>query len=322
MKETDYLDRYLEKLPCHKIIELRVQRRKTLLDPAFRDSYRTIEENLPQFSKAIDLRIENGCIIVGDEALLSEKDRACMSQAVKNLLPWRKGPIKLFGIQIDAEWRSNLKWDRISKYLDPISDKRVLDIGCNNGYYLFRMAEHKPALALGIDPGPRFFLQFQLLQRYIQNQTVAFELFGIEDLDLFAEFFHTVFCMGVLYHNRSPLLALQNIHSSLLSGGQLILESMAIPGEDPISLSPPDRYGKMRNVWFIPTANCLTAWLRLSGFVDINIISSVLLTADEQQKTELAPWESLSDYLDPSDPTKTVEGYPAPLRVALAARKK
>ena len=55
------------------------------------------------------------------------------------LQPWRKGPFSLFGVQIDTEWRSDWKWNRVAPHLSPLAGRRVLDVGCGNGYYGWRM---------------------------------------------------------------------------------------------------------------------------------------------------------------------------------------
>ncbi|EPO9918275.1 DUF1698 domain-containing protein, partial [Escherichia coli] len=86
-------------------------------------------------------------------------------------------------------------------------------------------------------------------------------------------------------------------------------------------LVPGDRYAQMRNVYFIPSALALKNWLKKCGFVDIRIADVSVTTTEEQRRTEWMVTESLADFLDPHDPSKTVEGYPAPKRAVLIARK-
>ncbi len=114
---------------------------------------------------------------------------------------------------------------------------------------------------------------------------------------------------------------LNNLYSSIRPGGRLVLESQAIPGEEPVALLPPDRYAKARNVYFLPTPTALAAWAERAGFEAVRVVSVTPVTPAEQRRTELAPYESLSDFLDPADPSKTVEGYPAPLRAVVVAEK-
>ena len=61
-----------------------------------------------------------------------ERTRAALKNALQGLIPWRKGPFELFGVQVDTEWRSDWKWQRVAPYLD-LAGKRVLDVGCGNG---------------------------------------------------------------------------------------------------------------------------------------------------------------------------------------------
>ncbi|MCK5843119.1 MAG: DUF1698 domain-containing protein, partial [Victivallales bacterium] len=71
--------------------------------------------------------------------LPSAEFAADLERVLKKLHPWRKGPFNLFGVEIDAEWRSNLKWNRLSDGISPLKGKLVLDLGCGNGYYGLRM---------------------------------------------------------------------------------------------------------------------------------------------------------------------------------------
>ena len=103
--------------------------------------------------------------------------------------------------------------------------------------------------------------------------------------------------------------------------GELVLETLVIDGDENTVLVPGDRYAQMRNVYFIPSALALKNWLKKCGFVDIRIADVSVTTTEEQRRTEWMVTESLADFLDPHDPGKTVEGYPAPKRAVLIARK-
>jgi len=72
-------------------------------------------------------------------------------------------------------------------------------------------------------------------------------------------------------------------------------------------------------VWLLPTIAELTTWLRRSGFDDVEIVDESLTTPDEQRSTEWMPFESLREALNPDDPERTVEGWPAPRRVVAVA---
>jgi tRNA (mo5U34)-methyltransferase len=133
--------------------------------------------------------------------------------------------------------------------------------------------------------------------------------------------FDTVFSMGVLYHRRSPLEHLWQLKDQLVSEGELVLETLVVEGDENTVLVPGDRYAQMRNVYFIPSAPALKQWLEKCGFVDVRIVDMNVTSTEEQRRTEWMTTESLAEFLDPNDSSKTIEGYPAPLRAVLIAKK-
>tara|TARA_B100000674_G_scaffold496175_2_gene525623 strand:- start:10564 stop:11547 length:984 start_codon:yes stop_codon:yes gene_type:complete len=254
-----------------------------------------------------------------DGAVSIQCDFQLDESTLKRLNPWRKGPFNINGLKIDAEWQSHMKWDRFSPYLSQLSNARVLDIGCGNGYYMFRMLEHKPLSVLGIDPSHLTMFQFLAIQQFIQSSILHYLPLGWSDLDAFSLFFDAVFCMGIMYHHRSPMALLQSIRSIGVLGGTLFFDTLIMDGTDEFALFPKGRYAKMPNVYFIPTMACLKNMLQRSGFSNIDVLSIDRTTIEEQRAT---PWtfeQSLEHFLDPKDKTKTIEGYPAPLRIALVA---
>lgn len=245
-----------------------------------------------------------------------------LQQNLRRLMPWRKGPFELFGTTIDSEWVSSLKWNRLKNHIAPLNNRRILDIGCSNGYYMFRMAASRPELILGIEPYPLFFAQFLFLQYFARENSIFCLPAKLEDLTFCGPFFDTVFCMGILYHQRSPLDALNLIHSQMTKGGELVLETLVLPGDEDLALSPAKRYAKMNNVFFIPTVACLINWLHRTGFEQIRCISVDKTTSREQRKTDWIASQSLDSFLDPDNPDLTIEGYPAPTRALILAEAK
>jgi len=69
----------------------------------------------------------------------NQEDKKKTEIILLNLIPWRKGPFKIQDIFIDAEWQSNMKWDRVLDLGLNLSNKSILDVGSGNGYYGFRM---------------------------------------------------------------------------------------------------------------------------------------------------------------------------------------
>ena len=235
-------------------------------------------------------------------------------------LPWRKGPFQVGKTLIDTEWRSDWKWQRISRHIQSLEGKQVLDIGCGNGYHLFRMLGAGADLALGNDPTILFNYQFSLLQKLSQPNRAYLLPLRSEHLPQFGGF-DTVFSLGVLYHRRSPIDHLKELLSFAKPGGELVLETLIVEGDQNTLLIPRDRYAKMANVWFIPSTSMLELMLRRAGFIDVKTVDVNVTSLEEQRATKWMQFQSLEDYLDPTDKTKTVEGYPAPTRAVLVARK-
>lgn len=254
------------------------------------------------------------------EGACDEDTRAQLKSALQGLIPWRKGPFHLFGVHIDTEWRSDWKWERVSPHIDLLG-KRVLDVGCGNGYYQWRMLGAGARSVVGVDPNWLFFCQFLAMKRYLPDLTAWHLPFALEDLPEKLEGFDTVFSMGVLYHRRSPIDHLLALKDCLRKGGELVLETLVVEGDVNTVLVPEDRYAQMRNVWFLPSVPALELWLRRAGFTDVRSVDISRTSVEEQRATEWMRYQSLPDFLDPDDHSRTLEGLPAPLRATLVARK-
>ncbi len=240
--------------------------------------------------------------------------------ALNALLPWRKGPFQIGSTLIDTEWRSDWKWQRVKPHLHDLSNRTVLDIGCGNGYHLYRMIGDGASFALGVDPTMLFNYQFGLMQNIATENHCHLLPLRSEQLPPFA-CFDTVFSMGVLYHRRSPIDHLTELLSFLRPGGQLVLETLIIEGGETTMLIPADRYAKMANVWCIPSPAMLEVMVSKVGFVDVTTVDVTTTTTEEQRATEWMKFHSLADFLDPADASKTAEGYPAPVRAIITATK-
>ncbi|EPN8460572.1 tRNA (mo5U34)-methyltransferase [Vibrio cidicii] len=244
-----------------------------------------------------------------------------LESLLRTFHPWRKGPYHVHGIHIDTEWRSDWKWDRVLPHISPLKNRSVLDVGCGNGYHMWRMLGEGARLCVGIDPSHLFLIQFEAIRKLMGGDQRAHLLpLGIEQLPKL-QAFDTVFSMGVLYHRRSPLDHLIQLKDQLVSGGELILETLVIEGDENAVLVPKERYAQMRNVYFFPSARALKVWLELVGFEQVRIVDENVTSIGEQRSTDWMTHNSLPDYLDPNDASKTVEGYPAPRRAVLVAKK-
>ncbi len=274
-----------------------------------------------EYLRADHLDFTTDAVTIGRQDEISDADYKTLYKTLKSLHPWRKGPFNIFGVDIDAEWRSNKKWDRLLPHLPDLEGKVIADVGSNNGYYMFRMAAHNPKLVIGFEPYLNHFFVFHMLRQFSGLTNLDMELLGVEDMGLFGPSFDVVFLMGILYHRISPLECLKEVKESMTQGGTLIVESQAIPGDEPVALFPEKRYAKVPGTYFVPTGVCLKNWMIRAGFTDVKIFCSHEMSSTEQRQTEWMEFESYSDFIDPKDQKKTIEGYPAPLRVFLKGRK-
>jgi len=275
-----------------------------------------------------EVRLDAACVSVAPQATIDAAARAALHAGLAALHPWRKGPFCVHGVTLDAEWRSDWKWSRLAEAIAPLDGRLVLDVGCGNGYYGYRALGAGAALVLGIDPTLRFVLQFLAVNRYFGEDRLA--VLPVADRDLpavdAAGAFDSVFSMGVLYHRRDAAAHLARLLQALRHGGQLVLETLVLDDPAPDSgadrvLYPPGRYARMRNVHAIPGTTALAHWVAAAGFRRIDVVDITRTTSAEQRSTDWMRFESLDKCLAPDDPTRTVEGHPAPARALLLAER-
>ncbi len=262
----------------------------------------------------VNVKLEDTLTIEG------EFDTSHITEVAKNMMPWRKGPFQIGNLFIDTEWRSNIKYNLLRPYFN-LEGKKVADIGCNNGYYLFRMQEDNPKLLVGFDPSPLYKTQFDFINHFIKSD-IVYELLGVEHLEFYPEKFDTIFCLGVLYHRSDPVAMLKSLYRGLDKEGEVILDTFYIDGEEEMALCPASSYSKIPNIYFVPTIKALKNWCLRAGFSEFEVLETKVTDATEQRKTQWIEGESLENFLDPEDSSKTVEGYPAPQRVYVRLVKK
>lgn len=268
------------------------------------------------------------------EANLSESQHKQTMALLKQLMPWRKGPFQIGTAQseddqaapifIDTEWHSDWKWQRVAPHLSPLKGRRVLDVGGGSGYHGWRMAGAGADTVIIIDPSCLFYHQFMAIRHFVgaaDSYKTHYIPVPLEALPEHSQLFDTVFSMGVLYHRQSPFEHLQQLKGQLVKGGELVLETLVIEGNANMVLVPHDRYAQMNNVYFLPSVAALTGWLEKAGFTEVRCVDVAVTSIEEQRKTDWMTYHSLADFLDPNDPSKTLEGYPAPMRATLIAKK-
>ena len=307
-------------------------------------AYQASVTRLPTIS-ADSVDLNSAAITIN--AQLSDSERKQILALLKQLMPWRKGPFQIGSdvnndiddsqndsnqcppIIIDTEWHSDYKWDRVAPHLSPLQGRRVLDVGGGSGYHGWRMAGAGADTVIIVDPSCLFYHQFMAIRHFVGsadindtgNYRTHYIPVPLEALPAHSQLFDTVFSMGVLYHRQSPFEHLQQLRGQLVKGGELMLETLVIDGDANTVLVPHERYAQMNNVYFLPSVAALIGWLEKAGFSKVRCVDLDVTSVDEQRATDWMSYQSLSDFLDPNDNSKTIEGYPAPKRATLIANR-
>jgi tRNA (mo5U34)-methyltransferase len=299
--------------------QLKPMMQKRLSDAAHGD-FRQWRKTIEKLPRLCDCRAElaSDVVTVGPDSL-DAAERQALKQQLLGLSPWRKGPFDVCGVRIDAEWQSDQKWQRLSDKIAPLDARNVLDVGCGNGYYAMRMRGQGARSVIGIDPTILYVMQFLAIRHFMDDKSIHVLPLRLHELPGRARAFDTTFSMGVLYHQRAPIDHLRQLKDTLRRGGQLVLETIVLPGEDAFARTPAARYARMRNVWLLPTIAELLVWLDRTGYRDTELVDVSQTTVDEQRSTEWMSFDSLAEALDPADPTRTIEGWSAPRRAVVTA---
>ncbi len=246
-----------------------------------------------------------------------------LTQSLKQLMPWRKGPYQIGNLALESEWRGDMKWDRIKDHIKPLAGKSVLDVGSGNGYFTYLMAMQGAEITVGIEPFLLFNYQFQAIRTLISQPLKAYVLPLKLGQMPEGSSFDSVFSMGVLYHQKDHMLHLKQLIEVMTDNGELILETLIIDQQHGDQIIPEDRYARMRNIWCLPSTDTLHTWLQTAGFKNIKLVDVTKTMPEEQRATY---WigdntQSIKDFLDPNDGNLTIEGLPAPKRAVFICQK-
>jgi tRNA (mo5U34)-methyltransferase len=182
----------------------------------------------------------------------------------------------------------SFKWAKLGPVLpDDLVGRRVLDVGCNAGFYSFELAR-RGADVLAIDHDAHYLTQARwALDHYELRGSIEFLELGVYDLPQLDETFDLVLFLGVMYHLRYPLLGLDLVAER--TAGTLVVQALTMPGGNTEGTTPPDLdigdrvrlrdpdwptmafvehqlAGDATN-WWVPSAGAMEAMLRSSGFV-------------------------------------------------------
>lgn len=281
------------------------------------DAWLTEIAQLPIWQE-VQVNVGKNCPEVMVQQALSMAEKESLLKGLEALMPWRKGPFSIAGIQIDSEWRSDFKYQRLLDLGVTLASQQILDVGTGNGYFLYRLLGSGAHLAVGVDPSWHYFAQFLALQRYFSQERAVYLPMTLDDV-LLTDFDITL-SMGVLYHRRDPLAHLGQLRETLRANGRLILETLVVDGDEQTVFMPEERYAGMRNVWFLPSVAALVRWLSRLGFEIEAQTEAVQTTTLEQRATSWMQCQSLKDFMQ-ADGQLTKEGLPPPKRVMIVARK-
>jgi tRNA (mo5U34)-methyltransferase len=179
-----------------------------------------------------------------------------------------------------------IKWQRFASAIpENLAGKSVLDVGCNAGFYSIEMQRRGADRVVAIDTDEKYLAQARFAAK-VNNAEIEFRQLSVYRVADLREQFDLVLFMGVLYHLRHPLLALELLHEhvvadllvtqSLLRGAQ---ENMNVPADFPFwedEIFDRDEFPRMYFVenrfandptnWWIPNRACFEAMLRSAGF--------------------------------------------------------
>lgn len=175
---------------------------------------------------------------------------------------------------------------------DDLDGRSVLDIGCNAGFYAIEMKRRGAGRVVGIDSDERYLAQARLVAQVLGFPDIEYRQLSVYDVGALGEKFDLVVFMGVLYHLRHPLLALDLIREHV--AGELMLfqtmqqgsvDVVQVPEDHPFhvpgTMQPPSYfdnpgYPRMHFIersfahdwtnWWAPNAACSMAMLRAAGF--------------------------------------------------------
>jgi tRNA (mo5U34)-methyltransferase len=180
----------------------------------------------------------------------------------------------------------NFKW-RMFQHAIPadLSGRTVLDIGCNAGFYSLEMKRRGAARVVGIDSDEAYLAQARFAAEVV-GANIEFRQLDVYDVAKLGERFDVVLFMGVLYHLRHPLLALDLLYEHAV-GDMLVFQSLMrgskeapqLEGDYPFSETEifekpgyplmyfvEKRYSNDPTNWWIPNRACAEAMLRSAGF--------------------------------------------------------
>ena len=284
------------------------------------EQWKNILTKLPDISTNY-LDFSKEFIQIGNSNEINLSQLKVLEKGLLNLRPWRKGPFNIFGLEIDSEWRSEKKWQRIEDYLPKIKGMRIGDIGCSNGYYSYKLLKLEPELIVGMDKTSLFIIQF-LATKFYAKQIQELIILPCSSEEFNPEFvdFDLLLSMGILYHAKNPSNHLASLQRLVKKNGYIILETIISNLKQNINIEKNQTYAGMSNIGTIFTKDNLIKLLNVSGFKNIQVVNDSFTSISEQRTTRWMQGKSLSDFILSNG--DTLEGYPPVCRTIFIAQKK
>lgn len=222
--------------------------------------------------------------------LASKTSKAELRAQIRALGPWFQN-IEIDGVQTAEDHFLGdypaFKWEGFKHVLpDDLEGRSVLDIGCNAGFYSMEMKRRNAGKVVGIDSDPRYLRQAEFAAHHA-GLDIEFRQLSVYDVGKLARRFDLVIFMGVLYHLRHPLLALDLLYEHVV-GGLMLFQCLQRGDERTPALAEnydfsewtvfdrpefpklffvEQRYAGDPTNWFIPNKSGMEALLRSAGFV-------------------------------------------------------
>jgi tRNA (mo5U34)-methyltransferase len=212
-----------------------------------------------------------------------------LAQRIEALAPWFHN-IDLNGVQTAPNHflgdYPTFKWKGFRHLIpEDLRGRTVLDIGCNGGFYSLEMKRRGADMVVGVDSDPRYLAQARLAAD-VSGLDISFRQLSVYDIGALGRRFDLVIFMGVLYHLRHPLLALDLLYEHVV-GDQLLFQSM-LRGSAHVPDIAPDypfeeqavfeqegyprmvfiehQYARDPTNWWVPNRSGMEAMLRSAGF--------------------------------------------------------
>ena len=216
-------------------------------------------------------------------------DRALLQQQVRQLGDWFHN-LDLYGVATAPNHFlgdfPNIKWKQIEHTLPrDLHGASVLDVGCNGGFYSIQMKRRGADRVLGVDVDERYLNQARFAAQTLELE-IEFEQRSVYDVDRIEDQFDYVLFMGVFYHLRYPLFALDKVIKKVRNSGCLVFQTMLrgspsvkqwennyhfwnteifLDPDYPAMYFVEQSYAEDQTNWWIPNRAAAEAMLRSSG---------------------------------------------------------